>query len=489
MRPRLDPATDAGFRIGIESLREEQIDLALEYRGDPMPDWLQGTFLHNGPGLFEVGGQSFRHLFDGLAMVHAFALDRRGVRYTSRFLRSPAYRDAQRYGRICYSEFATVPRRGLLGRLRAQVAPLSQFGLNNAIHVVEKDGATLAIGDLPTPLQIDPHTIETLGEYRMEGAGPLIQTTPHPLRDPARSEWVNVGFGLGPFGLGYRIFRVPDGSRRRETIAFIPRSRPTYMHSFALTERHVVLTEHPFVPDLVGLLTMGLTSRPLVECFSWRPDGATTFIVVERTTGRRVAELTSEGFLTFHHANAFDQDGRIYVDIAAYASARILQDLYLDRLRGPEGGRTSRTEYRRYCLDPTAGRVTWERLGDEAVELPRINDGFAMRPHRYVYGTTIRRHAPPDFINQLGKLDVTTGEARAWYEPGCYPTEPVPVARPGVAAEDDGVVFSIVVDANTRSAFLLVLDAATFEEIGRARVPHPIPFGFHGNFRHEPAAV
>ena len=250
-----------GFRIGIQSLRDERVDLALEYRGHALPPWLQGAFLHNGPGVFEVGQDSFRHLFDGLAMIHGFFLDGRGVRYTNRFLQSPAYVESRRYGRLCYSEFATVPRRGLLQRLRAQLPPLSQFGLNNAINVVEKDGATLAIGDLPTPVRIDPRTVETLGEYPLEGGGPLLISTPHPLRDPVRREWVNVGLGLGLTGLGYRIFRVRDGSRRREPIAFIPRAHPTYMHSFALSDRHIVLTEHPFIPDLLSLLTMGLTSR------------------------------------------------------------------------------------------------------------------------------------------------------------------------------------------------------------------------------------
>ena len=32
------------------------------------------------------------------------------------------------------------------------------------------------------------------------------------------------------------------------------------------------------------------------------------------------------------------------------------------------------------------------------------------------------------------------------------------------------------------STSLLILDAGSFEEIGRAEVPHPIPFGFHGQF-------
>lgn len=33
-----------------------------------------------------------------------------------------------------------------------------------------------------------------------------------------------------------------------------------------------------------------------------------------------------------------------------------------------------------------------------------------------------------------------------------------------------------------KSTFLLVLDAKTFEELGRAVVPVNIPYGFHGTF-------
>ena len=48
-------------------------------------------------------------------------------------------------------------------------------------------------------------------------------------------------------------------------------------------------------------------------------------------------------------------------------------------------------------------------------------------------------------------------------------------------AEDDGVVMSFVAAAEGGS-FLLLLDARSFAEIARVRLPHGIPYGFHGTF-------
>lgn len=39
-----------------------------------------------------------------------------------------------------------------------------------------------------------------------------------------------------------------------------------------------------------------------------------------------------------------------------------------------------------------------------------------------------------------------------------------------------------MLNGDTATSFLLVLDAKDLTEIARAHVPHHIPFGFHGNF-------
>ena len=79
-------------------------------------------------------------------------------------------------------------------------------------------------------------------------------------------------------------------------------------------------------------------------------------------------------------------------------------------------------------------------------------------------------------------VNVNNGQALEWFEEHCYPGEPVFVGAPSQTSEDDGVVLSIVLDAQKQASFLLVLDAFTFKEVARIYVPHHIPFGIHGLF-------
>ena len=120
------------------------------------------------------------------------------------------------------------------------------------------------------------------------------------------------------------------------------------------------------------------------------------------------------------------------------------------------------------------------------MELPRIDyRGRNGRPYRYLYAAGIHTAdaEEADFLDSLVKVDVESGEEWSWHEPGSYPGEPVFVPLPEAErGEDDGVLLSIVLDGRSSTSYLLVLDAATMAELGRARVPHHIPFGFHGQY-------
>ena len=118
------------------------------------------------------------------------------------------------------------------------------------------------------------------------------------------------------------------------------------------------------------------------------------------------------------------------------------------------------------------------------VELTRINyRQCAGKPYRFVFGAGSGAiNGRVDFIDNLVKIDLAAGAILTWHIDGCYPGEPVFVAAPEAKEEDEGLILSVVLDARKGHSFLLVLDASTWEERARAKVPHPIPFGFHGNF-------
>ena len=102
---------------GFTTLAAETQVESLPLQGE-LPPWLAGSLLRTGPAMFEVGEQSMRHWFDGLAMLHRFTIADGRVSYGNRFLASRAYRAARERGRMAYGEFATDPCRSLFKRVQ-----------------------------------------------------------------------------------------------------------------------------------------------------------------------------------------------------------------------------------------------------------------------------------------------------------------------------------------------------------------------------------
>jgi carotenoid cleavage dioxygenase-like enzyme len=71
----------------------------------------------------------------------------------------------------------------------------------------------------------------------------------------------------------------------------------------------------------------------------------------------------------------------------------------------------------------------------------------------------------------------------SWSQAHCYPSEAYFIPRPArgpddVVDEDDGVLISIVLDAQRAASFLLVLDSNTLQPICRADLPELVPLSF-----------
>ncbi|MDX6590051.1 MAG: hypothetical protein QOI84_1325, partial [Solirubrobacterales bacterium] len=168
-----------------------------------------------------------------------------------------------------------------------------------------------------------------------------------------------------------------------------------------------------------------------------------------------------------------------------YDDPSIIDSLYLDAIEaGSTAGAPPTPRRYRIALQGTPS-VSMEQFADIALELPRINyERHNTKPYQYTYGAgqPSGEFAGDTSPTCLVKLDVESGETWLWAEENSYPGEPVFVADPSGSSEDRGVLLSVVLDAASESSYLLVLDAETMQERVRARVPHHIPFGIHGQF-------
>jgi carotenoid cleavage dioxygenase-like enzyme len=456
---------------GFQTLAEEVKIDRLPSQGD-VPPWLAGSLIRTGPARFEANGRSLNHWFDGQAMLHRFSFADGGVGYANRELETRADA-AVRDGRVAFREFATDPCRSIFRRMVTMFSPNATDNAN--VNLAQVGERFVAMTETPLPVEFDPHTLRALGVAETERPDGEI-TTAHPHHDPGRAELVNYAIKLGPRST-YRLSgRSLDGGGRR-TIARLATRRPAYIHSFALTERFVVLAEFPYVVDP---LRLAFGNRPFIENYRWEPERGTRIWVIDRGDGDIQGPFETDAVFAFHHVNAFERDDEIVVDLCAYEDPEIVRAFYLDRLRTPDP-RFPMPWLERWRMDTAAKRVRRERLADEALELPRIDyrrrNG---RSYRFAYGASAV--AETTFLDRLVKLDVEDGSATVWHEAGTYPGEPVFVPRPDGDAEDDGVALSVVLDAERGRSFLLVLDAASFAERARAEVPHHIPFGFHGQY-------
>jgi beta,beta-carotene 9',10'-dioxygenase len=463
-----------GYGVGFRSLTHE-IDepVALTVTG-VLPAWLQGTLLRTGPSKFEVGTRTYNHWFDGLAMLHRFAFADGGVTYANRFLESNAFRAAEKTGKISYGEFATDPCRTLFGRVAAIFHP--KLTDNCCVNISDYARQAVAFTETSIPMRISPETLETLSVFGYRRALKGQISTAHPHYDALRRCHYNYVADLGMSSV-YRLVKIGDDGKQR-VVANIPVERPAYMHSFGMSADHLVLTEFPL---RVNPLDLRLSGKPFIQNYRWEPERGLVFHVVEKDSRRLVRTATAEPAFGFHHVNAFAHGDGVDVDVVVYPDAAIIDQLYLAPLRAstPITATGRLTRFRIPFASDVP--VTHRTLSDEPLELPRINyQRCAGKPYRYVWGTGIATEG--DFLDSIVKLDVESGRAATWHVAGLYPGEPVFVPWPAAQTEDDGVLLSIVLDIERGRSFLLVLHAASLNELARAEAPHAIPFHFHGNY-------
>jgi torulene dioxygenase len=292
----------------------------------------------------------------------------------------------------------------------------------------------------------------------------------------------------------YQVFGIqPNGEGK--VLANITDAPPAYIHSIFSTENYVIM--------IIWQCDFGPPSKEnsgiLDLIMPWNPERPVYFYVIDKKAGGVVAKYkTSKSFFAFHEVNSFEENGDIVVDIPTMPDASWLEAARMESLRSGLGNSDSgafdlQSIFQRYRLSDFANSKIENGtvLEREAVldfelpaeigglELPRINEAYLRKPHRFVYGIHTEKRGY--FMDSIVKIDTKTQTSKIWSpETNHVPSEPIFVARPGSKGEDDGVLLTMALDAATSKSNLVVIDAKDMREMGRAKMPIAAGYGFHG---------
>jgi carotenoid cleavage dioxygenase-like enzyme len=467
------PAADASQSIessadkslGYSSLTKEVTIESLQTKGT-IPQWLSGSLLRNGPAQFEINDTKFNHWFDGFAMIHRFTFNKGTVSYQNKFLDTTFRRGALKTGKLP-SGFGQKEESSWFSKVGKLFEKPAVYD-NANVHITSLGKNMAALTETPHLISFHEKTLESLGPVTFTDKLDGHVCTAHPITDPETQESFNILTNYGNTSY-YQIFKIKPQSTHRELVTSIATDYPSYIHTFALTKKYVIILAIPLVVNPLDLL---FSTKPFIENFTWKPERETRLIVVERSTGKQIDTFKTEPFFFFHLANSFDEKDDIVIDVVAYPDHAIVKETKLEHLRTSQCN--SPSSLKRIIINVAKKTVTTKSIGN-AIELPRFNEEYTGKPYTFIYGVN-------NTDKQLIKINTKTGELKTWQETHCYAGEPVFIAKPNAQHEDDGILLSVVLNAQEKNSFLLILNAQDMKEIGRAIVPHHIPFGFHGNF-------
>jgi len=490
----IDGYTRQDWQKGYRSLPKEYDYRIDEVEGEIPPE-LQGTLFRNGPGLLDVNGQSLHHPFDGDGMICAIAFKDGQAHFRNRFVRTEGFQKEQKAGKILH--------RGVFGTQKpgGWLANAFDFNLKNIANtqVVYWGGKLLALWEAAEPHRLNPQTLETLGREYLDGVlSPGSAFAAHPWIDPSCAQDGGkpclVNFAIKPgLSTNITVYELnPDGKVVRQSVHSVPGF--AFIHDFAITPNYCVFFQNPvhFNP-----LPFALGLRGAAECIKFQPEQPTRILVIPRRASESMQILETKSGFVFHHANAFEQDGSIYIDSVCYEAFPEVEPG--SDFREVDFASLAPGQLWRFHLDLAGNQVERQLLESRCCEFPFVHPSKAGRPYRYTYLGAAHAATGNAPLQAILKVDLESGDRQLWSAaPHGYVGEPVFVPRSGyneqglpqaemTGEEDDGWVLTLVYDAKRERSDVVILDARNLNQgpVARLHLKHHVPYGLHGSFTPE----
>ncbi|KAF8360441.1 bcmo-2 [Pristionchus pacificus] len=503
------------------------------HEGSPIPAYLKGTMLRNGPGIFKWGDSEYNHWFDGDAYVQRYAFREGKMFYSARAIETITYLKNKKADRIVIGAFGTKafpdPCMTLFQRLASWFQP-TEITDNASVAFQELGDAVYALTEVPKMVPISTENLDVGDTIHCSKELFAVHTATAHCHYDREGNVYNMGSRFGK-QTQYVIVKmspkkeaVPSGAAPFDAslVASVDHAPegPAYYHSFGMSENYFILMESPLRFNMLSMMMNQLfRMRSYQSTMEWKEGVDTTVMIVDRRTGEKLpVKMQSEPFFTFHHANSFERDGYLVMDYAKYKRAENLDGVLLENMRKPEFFNDKDENFTPYFHRmivpftvpegaavgenllkslPWAGGcraelredgslwLTDDRLSEYSVEFPRYNyDAYNAKKYRFVYGTTILR-GDPKAKNGIVKIDCDEKKTLIWTvdNDNQLTGEPIFVADPEGKKEDDGVLTVPVMTLDGTNPYVVILRATDLGEVARYIIPTDrIPFGFHGHY-------
>lgn len=451
-------ASENAWGLGVENAPVEgYAPAAMRVVHGRAPRGLEGSLYRNGPGWFRYGSSSTGHWFDGDGFIQRFAISDGQVRHSAKFADTLKRRIEQQRQQVVFPGFGT---RGIPG------APVGSPDDINAANtsVMMAGGELWALWEGGSPTRMNPDTLETIGIRPLREDLAAMPFTAHPKVEPDGRIW-----NIGAYGQRVMIWRLAANGTL-EDAQVIDVGQPSYLHDWAVTERHLIIPLQPWVHDRM--------MAPLVDGYTWHGDQPFRVMVLDKNdyTNRRMYELPAMFF--FHTGDAWeDSDGTIRFDLCASPNAHFVTEQARSMLH-QDNGETPSAELVLAVLHAD-GRAELQRSGihGEFPQTDRRRQGLA----RDLVVIANDRE-----VSTLGLMNWRTGRSDSFsFGAGQMVQEHLFVPKRANGGERESWLVGVTLNANERATEMHVFDAARISDgpVVAWRSRYAAPLGFHGTWR------
>ena len=443
----------------------------LEVIHGEIPKDLNGTLYRCGPDRQYPSMWPDDVFIDGEGMAHMFRFENGHVDYKSRWIRNE---------RFLLQEQA---RRSLFGRYRNRYTnDPSVAGKNMGTantNVVWHGRKLLVLKEDSLPMEVDPDTLDTLGEWNFNGSVRTVSITAHPKLDLHRNELLMFSYQASGDCTRDFAFFISDVDGRIIHEMWLDMPYPCMVHDFAVSEEHIVVPFFPLITDLEVLKQGG-------PFYQWHPEENSHYAVFPRRgKADDICWFRGPAVSAGHMLNAVTLDGGAQVDFELCMYQGNCFDFFPSSDGSPYKPCPPQLTRLSFDLNNNKGNYETKTLMPTPCEMPKPDDRYIGRPYRFGYFIcrSPQARAGDMGMGAIGCFDHQTDELITWSPgPDCGVHEPQYVPAGEGAAEGEGYLLVIVNRLKAMHSDVAIIDARHLEggPVALIRMPTRVRTTFHG---------